>query len=592
MDIAACNERINLIKNGTIHEPKFSNCTNLKQELKIHQKEMLYSMELLESRKLKFDNHTELETMFGVCANSTGTGKSYIIIALITNNVVLKAKTRIVKQFGNMIHLRSKPQKTRTTNIIVVPHQCVTQWTSYMECVSNLSFITICRRKHIELYINNRENHNVNPDVIILSATMYTAFFTENDHLNTNWSRIIYDEADSINISNVYQASSNFVWFITSSLQNLLFPSGQYFTTFSNGSTVRVYIEGIKHNGFIKDTFTNIERSSANPLLKHVILKHDDEHIKYSFSLIDPILNKIKCRSPIYIKMIQDLVTQDVLQALNAGDVQSAIDKIGCDTNTEENIVDVLTKVLNTKLQNINRQIQYTQEIVTTRTNEIANKERRITLLTEEKNKIEQKIDSITERISQHKEASCPICFDSYENPTVTNCCKNVFCFSCIVRSLNAVGRCPLCRSKNQGFTIIGEKKLTHNIPTKTEALMKIISENKTGKFLIFSAYDESFNIISQELDAVSIKHAKLIGPIFRINNLINQYKTGDIKILMLNSTHYGTGLNLEMTTDLIFYHKMNADMEKQVVGRAQRPGRTCQLNIHYLFQENEFKAK
>ena len=58
----------------------------------------------------------------------------------------------------------------------------------------------------------------------------------------------------------------------------------------------------------------------------------------------------------------------------------------------------------------------------------------------------------------------------------------------------------------------------------------------------------------------------------------------------MLNTNHYGTGLNLENTTDLIFYHKMSCDMEKQVIGRAQRVGRTSDLNIHYLFQDNEIK--
>ena len=58
----------------------------------------------------------------------------------------------------------------------------------------------------------------------------------------------------------------------------------------------------------------------------------------------------------------------------------------------------------------------------------------------------------------------------------------------------------------------------------------------------------------------------------------------------MLNTNYYGTGLNLENTTDLIFYHKMSSDMEKQVIGRAQRVGRTSVLNIHYLYQDNEIK--
>jgi hypothetical protein len=35
-------------------------------------------------------------------------------------------------------------------------------------------------------------------------------------------------------------------------------------------------------------------------------------------------------------------------------------------------------------------------------------------------------------------------------------------------------------------------------------------------------------------------------------------------------------------------FHKFDAEIEKQVIGRAQRCGRTTTLNIHYLLNENE----
>ncbi len=72
------------------------------------------------------------------------------------------------------------------------------------------------------------------------------------------------------------------------------------------------------------------------------------------------------------------------------------------------------------------------------------------------------------------------------------------------------------------------------------------------------------------------------------INNIINKYKNGDIKVLLMNSNSYGTGMNLEMTTDIIIYHKMKKNIENQVIGRAQRVGRTQPLHIHYLYHQNE----
>ena len=49
----------------------------------------------------------------------------------------------------------------------------------------------------------------------------------------------------------------------------------------------------------------------------------------------------------------------------------------------------------------------------------------------------------------------------------------------------------------------------------------------------------------------------------------------------MLNAQHYGSGLNLQMATDVIMYHKFNKELEEQVIGRAQRLGRQTSLNIH-----------
>ena len=49
-----------------------------------------------------------------------------------------------------------------------------------------------------------------------------------------------------------------------------------------------------------------------------------------------------------------------------------------------------------------------------------------------------------------------------------------------------------------------------------------------------------------------------------------------------------GAGMNLENTTHLLFMHKTEEKFINQVVGRAQRYGRTRPLNIVMLFNKNE----
>ena len=85
-----------------------------------------------------------------------------------------------------------------------------------------------------------------------------------------------------------------------------------------------------------------------------------------------------------------------------------------------------------------------------------------------------------------------------------------------------------------------------------------------------------------------NISYSKLQGSGGHITNIVDDFKKGKIKVLMLNAKHYGSGLNLQMSTDIILYHRMTKEMESQIIGRGQRLGRTEPLNISYLCFENE----
>ena len=49
-------------------------------------------------------------------------------------------------------------------------------------------------------------------------------------------------------------------------------------------------------------------------------------------------------------------------------------------------------------------------------------------------------------------------------------------------------------------------------------------------------------------------------------------------------------GINLENTSDIVFFHNMNKDKTNLVIGRGQRPGRKGRLNVWKLCYENELK--
>ena len=118
------------------------------------------------------------------------------------------------------------------------------------------------------------------------------------------------------------------------------------------------------------------------------------------------------------------------------------------------------------------------------------------------------------------------------------------------------------------------------------EILLK--NREEKSKFLIFSEFDISFDKIIKILKKNNIKYSFLKGNKYMIQNIINNFKTGELDILLINIYNYGSGMNLECASDIVMFHKFDKSIEHQVIGRGQRFGRKNSLNIHYLLNENE----
>jgi SNF2 family DNA or RNA helicase len=229
--------------------------------------------------------------------------------------------------------------------------------------------------------------------------------------------------------------------------------------------------------------------------------------------------------------------------------------------------------------------------------------------------KLEKQLETITNKIStissRIKESDlCTICFDTTENKTVTSCCQNAFCFKCINLWLSQKNVCPLCKM-NMGLSdlyvidnnvienmdtysddesAVTRTKRTNDKYQNLEIILQTLNDN--AKILLFSAYENSFNNVIPILKNNNIQFEYLKGNGNQINCTVERYKSGQTKVLLVNTRQYGSGLCLENTTDMIMFHKFDTEIEKQVIGRAQRYGRKEPLNIHYLLYENEMPAQ
>lgn len=437
--------------------------------------------------------------------------------------------------------------------------------------------------------------------------------------------RVFIDEANSIKIPRFPYIYGKFNWFITSSVEDLLFPNGR--SSFNTINTT-----GIKGTGFIKQTFIDNSNKNLINFIQDIYLKNNDDYVKQSFNLPEPQKKIVKCYTPPELKVLSSVALPEIINALNAGDINTAIKFCGCEELDENNLIEKVLENLRNDLngkqaiyenkkkqQNILDNLQefieknsfegYIENYVfKLDSNGLGYYIDKITVLTKKNNlkksiklhgdhvkQLNDKIDSLKSRISDVNEKTCPICTQKVSNPSMTPCCKNIFCFECIMMSAHYSKKnlCPLCRTKidiktitNITSNIIPSETEEQKLPTKIESLMDII-KNK-GKYLVFSEYDNSFNKIIDKFNEQNISWHKLCGSTDVIKNIIKKFQDGSINVLLLNAKYFGSGLNLQMTTDIILFHRMSNDLEKQIIGRGQRPGRVSPLKIHYLCYENE----
>ena len=153
---------------------------------------------------------------------------------------------------------------------------------------------------------------------------------------------------------------------------------------------------------------------------------------------------------------------------------------------------------------------------------------------------------------------------------------------------------CPLCRYvlKPIDLSFIGDKeesdeekeeKCEEKLKTKKDTVMDIIKDcvQKNRKVILFSSYDETFDIIRNNLDENNIDFAELSGQRSVRESKLEKFVSGRINVIFLNSRFNGAGINLEVADDIILYHRMTEGIRKQVLGRALRIDRKESLIVH-----------
>ena len=122
----------------------------------------------------------------------------------------------------------------------------------------------------------------------------------------------------------------------------------------------------------------------------------------------------------------------------------------------------------------------------------------------------------------------------------------------------------------------------------KLDVLIELIQNKPDGSFMVFANYTETFSKIETKFKELNISYHILKGQASSVKKHVDDFENKKVQVLMLNAQFFGAGMNLQMTTDLVIYHRFSNDMEEQIIGRAQRYGRKGALNVYYLLHDNE----
>jgi len=549
--------------------------SSLQIKLFLHQVASVLDLEKLENEKMRDLGGRYIEMTMGIFGDKPGYGKSLSMVAAIDRDKMKwDMKTPFeyeeIEAFGPsstyITRRRVKKEKLDCT-LIVVSNSIIGQWEKELQRSKKISYHTVSKKAHMEIDPNDYH-------VILCSDKMYNNFV--NQFIQFAWKRFVFDEAASTHIPCMKSVYAGFYWFITA--------------TFPNLSKIRG-----RNQHFIKKIFSTISPITFN----YMLIKNDDAFVESSFSMPPTKTITHKCLQPGVLEVVGDMVGDDVVAMIAAGHIEGAIKHLGGE-DSPKNLIEVVTQNKKDELEYAEKKVE---EHYPSRNKDSTHKER-YKMWTDRVVDIKGKLETIKQRFSKIIEDDCSICSCTLDNPVLIPCCQNIVCAKCMIDWLKINPTCHMCRSKvkvgslisvtnkkapapiifdDDEMEVVCKKKKKSVVLSKPDTIASIIEEHPGEKFIVFSAYDDSFDIIKQSFKDNGVEYVEIKGARESREKKLDMYQTGDVNIIFLNSKFNGAGINLQMTDHIIYYHQMDPLTEIQLTGRANRIGRKSALTIHCL---------
>lgn len=421
-------------------------------------------------------------------------------------------------------------------NVIIVPKNLVKQWVTYLETIfPRKSEIKTVRWKLFNsydmvssLYLDSSKIKDC--QIILLNEIFYDTFALACASRCLRFYRLVIDEIDNQQNTMTIPINADKIWLLSAS-----------FHPENDTENKQIYSIGPYH----------INKYD----LSYIICQTDPDFIKKSIKLPEPETEILKCNDS-ELRILENVIDKPALTGINALNIlptikftgyQSTSDSFRIETGICKDIAQFYEKILINNIQSGNELIKNLEQKVVDIELDDPDNEGFINSLKETIKKTQTNIIDYKSKLFNLKKN-----LDKYKNENNTNKTKpEIF--------INEI----ITRIKNQ----------------------------PESKWLIFNDDPNGLNFAETLLKEHDIESKALDGGnIDSVNKVLLAYEKDECRVLLLNSASEGCGLNLQQTTHLLFMHATKPELVCQVVGRAQRYGRTCPLHIIGMFNENELK--
>lgn len=554
---------------------------NLNIQLHPYQLSIISEMENYETTRCRRtpNPHETMHSNVGINADKIGYGKTLEMIGLICRD---RMKWELGQPF---LHIKSHEysqgyirsdtiteyKRLKTTLIVVAPG-LVGQWEHEL-AYSTLRVKTITPRYLIQGILENEF------DVVLVPATLANGMI---DYANGNklaWKRFIMDEPGQLLIPHMIAPKAvGMIWFVTATPNDIQM---RYLTRIRPNFITDLFFAKRFHNRW--EDGTTIEETYA-PL----IFRNEDAYVQESYQMPATLFEHHQCYQPIATIVQVIDIERKIKLAVEAGDMDAALRMVG--GRRTDNFIHVLQKQRRNDIQDIDLHLSSIQE------NPLY--QELIPQLQTKRARIAKELQTLEERYQHMLEGDCPICRTTFEQPMMEPYCQNIFCGSCLLTWMNTQKTCPLCRhaitfselhkirdtADSSPPASVAETSKRDRKLTKPELIASLVQEKPNGKFLIFSAFDNTFEPVYAYLEEAVIPYTRLRGNVEMRTRKLEEFRTSHtLNVIILNTSEHAAGLNLPETTDIIITHAIPETTLTQIIGRGLRLGRTEPLTVHFL---------